>query len=426
MKIESRIVKHANIKWQSLKWFQDESFKEIKKDAFAKLKQSLINNSFIMPFNVWEDETGTVYILDGHHREKALKELLKDGYTIAEELPANFYNCSNREEAAKLVLIFTSQYANATEQGLIEFFKTNKLDFTNINNEVEITNINLNKIQLNLSVIDETKLDEVPPPPKQAISKTGDIFLLNNKHRVMCGDTTKREDVEMLMDGKKADLLLTDPPYGVDYSNKNEFLNKFDKGHRNQNHIKNDSIEDYRKFFFSFLDIVPFNDYNIFYIFMSGKELHNLRLALDDAVCVCVDYLVWLKNNHVLGRKDYNSKHEFIVYGWKGKHKFYGNFSTSILEFNKPLKSELHPTMKPIELLCRLINDGSLKDFIILDSFLGSGSTLIAAEQLSRICYGMEIDPIYIDVILKRYYTLYPQHDIKCLNRNVNIDKIVN
>ena len=100
---------------------------------------------------------------------------------------------------------------------------------------------------------------------------------------------------------------------------------------------------------------------------------------------------------------DYATKHELILYGWKGKHKFYGGFSTSILEYDKPVKSELHPTMKPIELLSRLIKDGSKEDMLVYDPFLGSGSTLIACEQTNRICYGMELDPSYIDVIIQRW-----------------------
>ncbi len=244
--------------------------------------------------------------------------------------------------------------------------------------------------------------DDEIPEEVETRCKPGDLWQLG-RHRLLCGDATNVDDVERLMDGGKVDSLVTDPPYGVDYSSKNEFLNQFDEGNRIQKPINNDAIKDYRQFFSDFLSITPFADYNTIYVFMSGKELHNLRLAIDDCDCVCGDYLVWVKNNHVLGRKDYNSKHEFILYGWNGKHKFYGDFSTTILEFPKPQKSELHPTMKPIELLIKLIKDGSKANAIIYDPFLGSGSTLIAAEKTNRICYGMEIDPHYCDVIIERW-----------------------
>lgn len=247
---------------------------------------------------------------------------------------------------------------------------------------------------------EEDDFDE--EPPEEPISKRGDIWLLG-RHRLMCGDATKKEDVERLMDGKKADSLITDPPYGVDYSGKNEYLNKFDEGNRIEKPIDNDAITDYRKFFSDFMDLAPLAEYNTVYIFMSGKELHSLRLALDDCGYSWGDYLVWVKNNHVLGRKDYNAKHEFIVYGWKGKHKFYGGFSTTVLEFDRPLRNDLHPTMKPIPLLAKLINDGSPAKGKVYDPFGGSGSTLIACEQLNRTCYMMEIDPVYCDVIVKRW-----------------------
>ena len=137
---------------------------------------------------------------------------------------------------------------------------------------------------------------------------------------------------------------------------------------------------------------------------MSGKELHNLRLAIEDVKCMCADYLVWVKNNHVLGRKDYNSKHEFIVYGWKGRHRFYGGFRTTIFNFDKPLRSEYHPTTKPIELILNLIKDGSFENAIIYDGFLGSGTVLLACEIMNRICYAVELLPEYCAVTLERFY----------------------
>ncbi len=254
---------------------------------------------------------------------------------------------------------------------------------------------------------DRTVVREIEPPerPKKPITKRGDLWQLG-PHRILCGDSTAVAHVERLLAGRRVDQLVTDPPYGVDYSAKNEFLNKFDKGNRVQTPIANDAIGDYRAFFGSFLSIIPFSDYNTLYIFMSGKELHSLRLALDDCGLQWGDYLVWVKNNHVLGRKDYNAKHEFIVYGWKGKHKFYGGFSTTVLEYDRPAKSDLHPTMKPVALVSRLITDGSAPGALVYDPFLGSGTTLIAAEQLGRVCYAMEIDPGYVDVTVARWEEL--------------------
>ena len=273
--------------------------------------------------------------------------------------------------------------------------------------------MDIQDIGVKLPITEET--EDTPEPPAEPKSKLGDVYQLG-KHRVMCGDSTK--DLETLLQGKTVDLLLTDPPYGVDYGNKNEFLNKIDKGNRIQKEIKNDNIEDYRTFFGNFLKVIPFSDYNICYIFMAGLELHTLRQAVEDSDIFCADYLVWVKNNHVLSRKDYNSKHEFILYGWKGKHKFYGGSQTTVLNYDKPVVNDLHPTMKPVELLCELTLHGSEKGFIVYDPFLGSGSTLIACEQTNRICYGMELDPAYIDVIIERWENFTGQKAVKVIPEN--------
>jgi DNA modification methylase len=274
--------------------------------------------------------------------------------------------------------------------------------------DLELTGFDLDEIEKLMNWTPEpVKLeeDEVPEPPKDPVTKPGDLWILG-KHRLLCGDSTNADHVMRVLCGKHVDQLLTDPPYGVDYGNKNEVLNRLDGGKRIQTPIANDNITNYREFFASFLGVIPYADYNTVYIFMSGQELHSLRLAFDDAGITWSAYLVWVKNNHVLGRKDYNAKHEFVAYGWRGRHKFYGGFSTTVLEYDKPLKNDLHPTMKPVELVARLMRDGSTKDALVYDPFLGSGTTLIAAEQLGRVSCGMEISPAYCDVIIERWENL--------------------
>lgn len=237
----------------------------------------------------------------------------------------------------------------------------------------------------------------------QPVANLGDLFQLGD-HLVLCGDALNSLDVKTLFRQKRADQLVTDPPYGVDYSEKNEFLNSLDGGHRLEKQIENDTIQNYKKFFGDFIETIPFAEFNTIYIFQGGKHLVDLHLAMIEKGITPSEFLVWLKNNHVLSRKDYNTKHEFVFYGWKGKHKFYGESnSTTILEFDKPQKSDLHPVMKPVPLLVRIIQDGSTQGMIVYDPFLGSGSTLIAAEQAGRICFGMEIDPAYVDVTIARW-----------------------
>lgn len=252
--------------------------------------------------------------------------------------------------------------------------------------------------------------DDIPDVQEEPKSKTGDLYILGGKHRVLCGDSTSREDVEKLMDGKKADMVFTDPPYGVSYADKNTFLNEIDKGNRNQRKIQNDHqnpIEMKKIWVNSFINMLnASNDTCSYYMPAPQGGDQMMMIALEESGWAVKHELIWVKNNHVLGRSDYNYKHEPIIYGWKkkGTHKFYArDFQISIWEIDKPLKNDLHPTMKPVELIEKAVNNSSLSNHIILDLFLGSGSTLIACEKTGRICAGIEIEPIYIDVIVSRY-----------------------
>jgi site-specific DNA-methyltransferase (adenine-specific) len=274
------------------------------------------------------------------------------------------------------------------------------------------TEKDLENLMTQVHVEPEVEQDEVPEPPEEPVTKPGDLWILG-RHRVLCGDCRVADDVAKLLGNAQVDSLVTDPPYGVDYGAKNDFLNRFDKGNRIQVPISNDAITDYRQFFAEFLSLVPFADHNTVYVFMSGKELHSLRLAAEDCKITWGDYLVWVKNVHVLGRKDYNARHEFVFYGWKGRHRFYGDFSTTVLEFDKPAKNELHPTQKPVPLVAKLISDGTPQTGVVYDPFAGSGTTLIAAEQLGRTCYAMEIEPRYCDVIIERWQNLTGQKAVR-------------
>ncbi len=234
--------------------------------------------------------------------------------------------------------------------------------------------------------------------------KKGDIWTIG-RHALLCGDSGQVADVERLTGGSwLADQMLTDPPYGVDYGAKNAHLNRTrGSGRRIESAIEADKGQDYRRFFTAFLESAPMSRSNTVYVFMSGQELHNLRMAFEDSRLTCSNYLVWTKNNAVLGRQDYNAQHEFIVYGWKGRHKFYGaTNSSTVLEFDRPRANKEHPTMKPVQLLGRLIQDGSPIRGKVYDAFLGSGSTMVAAEQTGRECRGIEIEPKYCAVVLER------------------------
>lgn len=237
-------------------------------------------------------------------------------------------------------------------------------------------------------------------------TERGQVWLVGGVHRVMCGDSTNADDVARLMDGKRADCVITDPPYGVDYSEKNRFLNAISPANRIQKPIENDGgdksdIQTMWKSAFACMSDVMRKGAVVYCFMPQGGD--QMMMMMMGAGIEPRHELIWLKNNHVLGRVDYAYKHEPILYAWKDTgHKFYGDFQTSVIEIPKPQRSDLHPTMKPVELINILVKNSSLAGEIVYDLFLGSGTTLIACAQTGRMCYGMEISPEYVAVILQR------------------------
>ncbi|MCM1567082.1 MAG: site-specific DNA-methyltransferase [Dehalobacter sp.] len=234
---------------------------------------------------------------------------------------------------------------------------------------------------------------------KDPITKPGDIWALGN-HRVMCGDATALADVEKLMCGKTANMIFTDPPYNVDYTGKTEEALK----------IKNDKMrnEEFYKFLYdSFLNMFTFTvPGGAVYICHADSEGLNFRKALIESGWLMKQCIIWVKNSIVMGRQDYHWQHEPILYGWKpgSSHNWYsGRKESTVWNFDKPLRNAEHPTMKPVGIPAKAIQNSSKPGDIVLDLFGGSGSTLIAAEQTGRVSYLMEIDPIYCDVIILRW-----------------------
>jgi site-specific DNA-methyltransferase (adenine-specific) len=244
--------------------------------------------------------------------------------------------------------------------------------------------------------------DEVPEPPVEPTTKPGDLWILG-RHRLLCGDSTKAEDVARLMGGERADLWLTDPPYNVDYTGKTKDALK----------VANDSMSDsnFRAFLIdcfteAFAVIKPGAS---FYIWHADLEGYNFRGAVFECKQKVRQCLIWVKQTLVMGRQDYHWKHEPCLYGWRegASHGWYADRKqTTVLEFDRPSRSEDHPTMKPVALFAYQIGNSTAPQGLVYDPFLGSGTTLIAAEQLGRKCYGMEISPQYCDVIVKRWENL--------------------
>ncbi len=249
-------------------------------------------------------------------------------------------------------------------------------------------------------------VDESEPP----VSVVNEIYQLG-RHRLLCGDATDAKAVAHLLAGQPIDLMFTDPPYGVSYADKNKFLNASDKGNRIQTEIENDHLtmeETARLWTAAFKAWAPhLGDHSAYYICTaSSNGLLPLMLGtMEDAGMPYRHQLIWAKNVHVLGRSDYCYKHEPILYGWAKRHKFYGGGEQkfSVWEYPKPTANKLHPTMKPVALIENAILNSTDKGMLVVDPFLGSGSTLIAAERTGRVCMGTELEPRYCDVIRQRW-----------------------
>lgn len=258
----------------------------------------------------------------------------------------------------------------------------------------------------------ELEEDDIPIVDKDenACTKVGDLYELGN-HRVICGSSTDISVFEKLSNNIMVDLVITDPPYNVNYTGKTKDALK----------IQNDSMSDGN--FYQFLYDAYVNMFSVckegasIYVFHADMEGVNFRKAFKDAGFKLSECLVWVKNSLVMGRQDYHWKHEPILYGWKEgeAHKWYADRSqTTVLNFDRPSRSEDHPTMKPLNLVGYLMDNSSKEGDCVLDPFLGSGTTLIAAEQLDRKCIGVELSPAYCDVIVKRWIDCRAKKGLSC------------
>lgn len=254
---------------------------------------------------------------------------------------------------------------------------------------------------------DEVEDDDFDPTDQTDIYiKLGDIVSLGGKHRIICGDSTEEATFSALLQGKKAHLLHTDPPYGVDYSG-----NPTTPRER----IKNDNINVY-DFYLRVLDLCNLycKDVASAYIWHASAETHNALNAFIDAGWQYKQMIIWNKDSMVLSRQDYHWKHEPCIYGWKGSpHRWLGDRKqTTVWDVERPKASKEHPTMKPLDLCAKGIQNSSERGDIVLDPFLGSGSTLMASHIAGRKCYGIELEPKYVQVIIDRYRKYCEQFEL--------------
>jgi len=365
---------------------------------YEKLKRSIREFDIVEPL-VWNERTGN--LVGGHQRLKVLQEL---GYT---EVEVSVVDMNEAKEKALNVALnkISGDWDMDKLKDVID-------DLSEQGFDLDLTGFDaseLDDIMQSFKSEGEIIEDEVPDPPEEPVTKPGDLWILGS-HRLLCGDATVQTDVDKMLDGVKPLLMVTDPPYGVNYDadwrNRAERKNGKPIGGRAIGKVGNDDNADWR-------DAWALFPGDIAYVWHAGNKAHISAESLEFANFEIRAQIVWVKNNMVISRGHYHGKHEPCWYAvrknangnWCGDRK-----QTTVWEIDKPQKSETgHSTQKPVECMARPIRNNSNEGQAVYDPFGGSGTTLVAAEQLNRTCYMMELDPKYVDVIIERWENLTGQ-----------------
>lgn len=365
------------------------------KDQVKKLAVAIRTFGFSPAIEV--DKEGV--IISGHGRYLAAQEL---GYKTLKNAP----RCNKGEEAIPYIIIedltpeeirlkrlSDNELAKSDVDMILQLEELKDLDLAGMD-------ITLGGFDKDLIIEPDEKDDEVPETPEEPKSKLGDLYELG-QHRVLCGDSTQQEAVMKLMDGNKADMVFTDPPYGVDYSGGIQFTKDGVKKNQRERLIDDHADTD---IYSRVVPLIPNFTSGAVYMWFADTQVVPVYQAVEKVGDIHA-LLIWVKNGgYSAMNANYKQKHEPCLY-WKpkkGKLNFAGSSTeTTIWELDKDGKNEYHPTQKPVALSAKAIKNHDAKT--VLDLFLGSGSTLIACEQTDRTCYGMELDPKYVDVIVQRY-----------------------
>jgi len=381
------------------------------KEQIEQIKKSILEFGFNDPIAIDKENI----IVEGHGRYLAVQEL---GYEEIDVIRLGHLSEAQRKAYSIAHNKLTMNSGFDLEK--LEF-ELEALNFEGI--DLELTGFDLEELETEFPNLFQDKsmieneenipeIDEKNPP----FNKKGDLWILG-EHRLLCGDSTLKEDVEKLMNGEKAKLVIIDPPYNVDYQGKTD----------EEMTILNDSMNN--EDFYNFLFEIYSRLYEVakdgagIYVFHADSEGHNFRTAMRNAGWKNSQCCIWLKNSMVMGRQDYHWKHEPILVGWKptGAHKWYSDRKqTTVWEYDKPLRNDIHPTMKPVPLIIYPIQNSSQRGDIVVDLFGGSGSTLVACEETGRKARLMELDEKYADCIVKRYYRL-GKTDIKLIRNGKEI-----
>ena len=354
---------------------------------YEKLKRSIEQFGYVEPV-IWNEKTGRV--VGGHQRLKVLTDM---GITEVDVVVVDMD--TEKEKALNIALNKISGEWDTEKLALVI------ADLQGTDFDVSLTGFDPEELEDLFrddvkGGVKEDDFDVEAELKKPTFSKAGDLWMLG-EHRLFCGDSTKPETFDLLMNGKKANLVVTDPPYNVDY--------KGSAGKIKNDSMAEDQFEQFLLAAYQQMEAAMADDASI-YVFHSDSHGLAFRKAFEEAGFYLSGCCIWKKQSLVLGRSPYQWQHEPVLFGWKkkGKHQWYtGRKESTIWEFDEPKKNKEHPTMKPIALVSYPIMNSTMTGCLVLDPFGGSGSTLIACEQTGRICYTVELDEKFCDVIVRRY-----------------------
>ncbi len=400
--VKNRIVSTQMINWRKLEWFQPDDVKKTTDVLMAKLKRSLKSNGFASPFFIWK-RGKKMLILDGHHRERALKELLAEGTKIPDKLPACIIRIKNEEDAITTVVAFNSHYAQFDKKGFADF--TAPLDFDELK-------LNFEPFKLGFAYEKEADEDEAPSKPKRAKSKRGDVYQLGD-HRIVCGDATDMAVVKKATGTSKIDLVYTDPPYGI------SIVKKGKKGKMGSVSMgRQPGVDDGR-------GLAPAGAYPVMRrdnSIEAGLQAFELCKKIKARIILfwggnyfshhlppvsC--WLVWDKETG-----DNNFADAEIAYCTAKKSvKLFRHKWSGMMKASEKGERRVHPTQKPVALALWAFKVAFGKPKTVLDLFTGSGSTLIACEQSGARFFGVELEEACVDVIVQRWVNYTGETKIK-------------
>lgn len=469
----SRVIKTENVDWRSFQFIQQEGFKDLPDDAKAKLRESIIQNSFTQPFYVWEDPDGILFCLDGRHRVMILEEI-EEEYQVPDLLPATFIQCENKKEAARLVAIYSSLYAKVTQQGLFDFLAMYELSFEEMQTQMDLPDFSEDRFiqKFDLYQTADAEEPEVELPEGEPIVNEGDIFQVN-EHRIICGSFRDKKVQHALMEGQKARIVICDPPYNLPA---NFFTNKDSNRHKDFAMGAGEmSDEEFVIFLQEIMEASVANTIPgaIHYIFMDWRHVWHMTEAGRRVYGSAIPKQMCVWNKDIMANGSfYRAKHEIcfvfnnsnakalwnkdlsdhggnykdneeLVFIFKAgdddvKHLSHlelkdrirtnvWNYPSAVSTSN-PDRLELknHPTPKPVQMIADAILDTTNPGEIVVDWFLGSGTSLIAAEHTGRIFRGSEIDRCYVHSIIRRYLNYCEKRGVSVNFRHLNGELTLN